>query len=791
MTKQSRALALAKGSSVVQNRLVFIAFFFMISALLMLTPTFAVSQSATFSSIQVQGNERIESSAIVSYAGITAGQELTAGQVNDAYQKVLDSGLFETVEIVPSGNTLVINVTEFPTINRISFEGNARLKDDALTQVVESSPRRVLNPTVVELDASRITQAYAEQGRLAARVTPRIIRRSDNRADLVFEIFEGGTVEIERIGFVGNQEYSDRRLRRILGTKQAGLLRAFFKSDTFVEDRIEFDKQVLRDFYLSRGFVDFRVTSVNAELTRERNGYFVNFNVVEGQQFKFGNITATTDVDGVDAAEYLANIRLKEGVVYSPLLVETSIARMERFALRQGNDFLRVDPRITRNDRDLTLDVEFAIVRGPRVFVERIDIEGNTNTLDRVIRQQFRIVEGDPFNPREIRESAERIRALGFFAAADVNAREGSSPDRVIVDVDVEEAPTGSLSFGGTYSTNDGFGLVVAFKERNFLGRGQQLDVSFSTASDVTDYLLAFREPKFLGRDLSAGFSLSYREYEPSEARFIDTVGEFRPSMAFPVSEFANVEVRYTLQNSELEVESGDKRPGSLIDNEAETGSIWKSSVGYSYRYDTRNVGLDPNRGVQLEFSQDFGGLGGDYTFIKTSGKALAETRVLQEEVTLRAVFEGGILYSADGDSRVVDRYTLSSRTMRGFDPFGIGPRETGTDINGNNVDDGLGGKYYAVARFEAEFPLGLPEELGIRGGLFYDVGSLWGLDKSSSTLINGQVLYDDFTLRHVIGASIFWDTVIGPLRFNFTKALQKEDFDREQTFDFTISAQF
>ncbi len=782
MTKQFKALAIAKDGTEVRRLRFGMAFFFMVSMLLLAWPNFAAAQNYNFSSIRVEGNNRIESVAIVNYAGLQKGTAVSGGQLNAAYQRVLDSGLFETVEMVPSGSSLVIKVTEFPTINRISFEGNRRLKDDALGQLVESQSRRVLNPTIAERDAARITEAYAEAGRLAARVTPKVIRRSENRADLIFEVFEGGVVEIERIGFVGNQQYSDGRLRRVLGTKQAGLLRAFFKQDTFVEDRIEFDKQVLRDFYLSRGYVDYRTTSVNAELSRERDGYFLTFNVEEGQQFKFGAISATSEIEGVAGALYLESLNLKPGVVYSPSLIENSIARIERVALQQGQDFLRVDPRITRNDRDLTLDVDFVLTKGPKVFVERIDIEGNTTTLDKVIRHQFRIVEGDPFNPREIRESAERIRALGFFATAEVNAREGSTPGQVIVDVDVEEQPTGSLALGGSYSTNDGIGLVVKFSESNFLGRGQSLGVSFSTSSDIKDYELSFREPAFLGRNLSAGFGLSYKQFEPSEARFINTVGEFRPAIGFNLGENSSMQLRYTLTNSELEVDAADAIAGSLIDAEAARGDLWKSSLGYSYRYDTRRSGLDPTRGLLFEFGQDFGGVGGDYTFVKTTAKAVAETRVWHEEVTLRAVLEGGALYSPNSDSRVDDRFIVTSRNIRGFKPYGIGPREYQSGVQ----NDALGGNFFAVARFEAEFPLGLPEELGIRGGLFYDVGSLWDLDQTSA-----NVIYNDFSLRHVIGASIFWETPLGPLRFNFTKALKKEEFDQEQNFDFTISAQF
>ena len=383
----------------------------------------AHAQNFSFNNVVVDGNTRIGNSAILSRAGIARGQTVSAGQLNDAFQKLQNSGLFESVSISPVGNTLNITVVERPTINRVNFEGNRRLKNDALSALVSSTERRVFNPTVAEADAAKIAEAYSNSGRLAARVSPKIIKRSDNRVDVVFEIFECDIIEVERLSFVGNRVYSDRRLRRVLSTKQAGLFRALVKADTFVEDRIEFDKQVLREFYVSRGYIDFRTNAVNAELAQERDGHFIAFNVKEGQQFKFGTVTTTSELSTVDGDEYQAVTKIRPGIVYSPTLVELEIARMERLAIRQGVDFLRVEPRITRNDRDLTLDVEFVLSRGQRIFVERIDIEGNTTTLDRVIRRQFKSAEGDPFNPREIRESAERIRALGFFTNANVNAR--------------------------------------------------------------------------------------------------------------------------------------------------------------------------------------------------------------------------------------------------------------------------------------------------------------------------------------------------------------------------------
>ena len=398
----------------------------------------ASAQTFSFSRFDVVGNARINDSAILTYAAITPGSEVSGAQVNDALQRLQNTGLFESVEITPRGNTLVITVQEYPTINIISIEGNERLDDDALLPVISSTPRRTYSPSVAEQDANAIAEAYRVSGRLTATVTPRIIRLADNRVNLVFEIAEGRVVETERITFVGNRAYSDRRLRRVLESTQAGILRQIIRRDTFIAERIALDRQLLSDFYLDRGYVDFQILSVTPELARGRDAYFVTFNIREGQSFSLGTIATTSEIPEADAAIYQDVIRIRSGQTYSPRLIETTISRMEALATQQGLRFVRIEPRITRNEETRTLDVEFLIRRGERVFVERIDIEGNVTTLDSVIRRQFTTVEGDPFDPRAIRQAAERIRATGFFADVDVESRAGTSADQIIVDVDVE-----------------------------------------------------------------------------------------------------------------------------------------------------------------------------------------------------------------------------------------------------------------------------------------------------------------------------------------------------------------
>lgn len=824
----------------------------------------AQTQSYRFDGFEIEGAVRVEPGTILSYAGLSEGMEVTAGELNAAYQAVHASQLFKTVEFEPQGNTLLIRVSEYPTINSVNFEGNRRVGNDVLEPIVQSQPRDFFNPSVAEEDAARITQAYEQMGRLAAGVDPVIIRRSNNRVDLVFEIREGRVSEVERIGFVGNRNFSDRRLRRALESKQAGLFRQFVQRDTFVADRIEFDKQVLRDFYASRGFVDFEILSETAEFSRERDAFFVTFNIREGQQFRYGEITTASVLPEIDIEEFQNVIRIRPGQTYSPVGVDTTITRLERLATQKDLDFVRVDPRVTRNERALTLDIEFQVVRGPRIFVERIDIEGNATTLDSVIRSRFTTVEGDAYNPREIRDAAARIRALGFFSATDVEARDGSSPDRVVIDVDVEEQPTGSLAFGASYSSDSGLGGNITFSERNFLGRGQALSFGFDTTSATNSYSFGFVEPLFLDRDVQFEIDLGYETTDSEDnTDFTTSSVVLRPSLSFPLGEKSRLGVRYSAERSELTVRDSDDsvnidddgdaefRYSGILDAEGNFGNRVSSSVGYTYGLRTLDSGLNPDAGILFRFSQDLAGLGGDAEYIETTALFVAERRLPARDVTLRTIFEGGVHHSfSDRGSSYTERFSLTGR-MRGFEVNGIGPRDYGVreieddadlsaydfvrDANGEiwslNADpppndcimngngatpvkktgsdnciglvrtNTLRGNYFAVAKLEAEFPLGIPEEYGIRGGAFLDVGSVWGLDNTAVRLTGGDAkegapipapaVDDDFKLRAAAGVSVLWNTPIGPLRFNFSRDVVKEDYDIPRSFDLTISTRF
>ena len=761
------------------RKILFFIFFAVSACLLLLTPNFLIAQTFTISEIEIVGNQRIETETIESYISLSKGQNFEADEINSAYQRVLKSGLFESVTFDENDGVLKVTVVEYPTINRIYLEGNVRIEDTVLEKVLKSKEKYVLDAQTVEQDRQNIAETYAVRGRLAARINPKVIKKSENRVDLVFEIFEGGVIEIQKIGIVGNKAFSDRRLRRVLSTKQAGPFRAFVRSDTFVEERIEFDKKVLEEFYISRGFVDFRVNSVNAELTEERDGYFVVFNITEGQQFSVGNVAVETSLKELDTAQYYKILKLKAGSVYSAKVTELDVEKIERLALKNGLDFIRVRPKISKDGSSLAVNVTYSIERGPRVILERINIAGNTATLDKVIRRQFRAAEGDPFSARRIRQATDRIRSLGFFETVDVSAREGKRQDSVIVDVLVKEKPTGSVSLGGSYSTSSGFGLLLEYAERNFLGRGQDFRLKYNSGVGSRTYSLGFIEPEFLSPGLSLGLSSKFTETEKENSNYDTTILDVSPQVSFPISDYSKLSVSIGYNETELR---NAVNVGSIIQNEVDLGQDERAYSRIAYTYNTLRDGLDPNFGVLFKLSQEVSGFTGDGESSKTSALARLQRKILNEEVLVKGTLEGGVLDY--GNSRVTDRFFLGSALMRGFEPGGIGPREIVNE--GEVINDALGGNTFAVLRLEAEFSLGLPEEYGIDGGIFFDVGNLWSLDN-----ISEDVIYDDGSWRSVLGASLFWKTPIGPLRFNFSRPLKKETFDREQNFDLTIRTQF
>lgn len=773
----------------------FAATFLLISVVSLAASGVAQAQTFRFSTVVIEGNELIDDQTIASFARIVRNRSMSAAELNAAYQRVAGTGFFRSVDFIPSGSRLTIQVEEYPLINRISIEGNRRLDDDELRAVLQSRPGSVYSPSQAEADANSIADAYAAAGRLSALVEPRLIQRAGGRVDLVFEVSEGQVVEIERIAFVGNRSFSERRLRNVVQTAQAGRLSVLFRVDNYNADRIARDRQLLQDFYLAQGFVDAQVLSGVSELARERDGAYVTFTIREGQQYRIGAQSVVSEIAGIDPAAYQAAMTNRNGEIFTPSRLESLIQQIERVGYDAGQRFVRAEPRLTRDERAGTIDIEFALVRGDRVFIERIDIQGNVNTQDAVIRRQFHVAEGDPLNPRELREAAARIQATGYFNDVQVNPVQGSTPQQAVVDVQVDEANTGSLGFGMSYGVEEGIGLNASYEEMNFLGRGQQLAVDVATVSDGRSLSIRFTEPALLGRDLAfsldAGLS---RTDDTDDRRYGTEILRLAPSLSFPTGEYSRLAVRYGIDRTMIDVIDPEANP---VDEpvptrlRSEEGTYVTSSVGATYTFDTRRNGPNPDQGFVFRFAGDIAGLGGDRQWARATMLAGYQRQVFNGDVTLRAEFEAGAIAHRGGPSLITERFNLSSSQMRGFAGYGLGPVGFGADGSRN----GLGGNYFAVARFEAEFPLGLPQEYNMHGGLFLDVGTLWGLD-NPGTLCPGGVagtdcVIDSRALRAAAGFSLFWRSPLGPLRFNFAVPVMIEDYDEERRFDLTIATNF
>jgi outer membrane protein insertion porin family len=744
----------------------------------------AAAQTAPQSGVTIRGNRRIEVETILSYMQLPTDRAVTAEDLNAAVRRLFDTGLFRDVQVVPSEGALVVEVAENPSINAIAFEGNDTLDDEDLEKIIRLRPRLPFTPSGAEADAQAIIDVYRRTGRYGAEVEPVIIERPENRVDLVFEITEGKVTKVNAIDFVGNERFSDRKLRRVIETSESGIFSWLFSGDVYDPDRLELDKELLRQFYLSRGYADFTVLSATAELSPDRKGFFIAFTVSEGEAYKFGTLDVAINARGLDRETFTEALPDDlEGDTYDADEVEKIANELTDLAGQQGFAFVQVRPRADKNSEDRIINVTFELAEGSRIFVERIDIEGNSRTLDRVIRRDVQLIEGDAFDTRKIRESRTKIRGLGYFKSVEVETTQGSADDRAVLTVKVQEQSTGSLSLGLGFSSSTGPIGNVAITERNFLGRGQVLNAQVTAAGDTQIYNFSFTEPRFLDRDLSvSGRAFYITDDRSSESSFNQNSAGFGPEVGFPLAENMRLRVRAGPRFDDIDVDS-DTSP--VI--QADEGTNFTSSVGYTLAYDQRDDPLEPTRGYLLSFDQELAGLG-DSQFIKSRGTAKWWYGLFDDSVVASVELESGALFSFGNDSRVTERFFLGGDTFRGFADEGLGPRDEVND------DDAVGGNFFGVARFEVSFPLGLPEELGIFGGAFVDAGTLWGLDKTNFSAIGNASAVnvdDSATFRASAGALLFLDTPFGPLALSFGFPLVKESFDDKELFRLTIGTRF
>ena len=737
-------------------------------------PNKAHTQETLVSSIIVDGNKRISSDTILSLSKVQVGSAYSPTQLNSALQNIKKSSYFKTVDISIVNNILNINVIENPTINSISFEGNKSLNDINLNELITSKQRQTLLISQVEKDTDKIATAYADTGRISAIVTPKVIELSDNRVDLVFEITEGRITEVEKITFTGNRVFSDLRLKGVIATKQAGIFRRFIKSDTFVKDKLDYDIDLLRNFYINKGFIDFEVQS-SVELTREKDAFLINYNIKEGQKYNFSEIKFDTSELNIDEKSFVKINRIKNGSKYDRRRVTKLIDEIDIYLAKNGFSFFEPVPVVSRNDENLTMDVEIQIKETRKVFVERIEVEGNSTTLDEVIRLQFDFVEGDPFNRRKVLEAVDKIRGLGFFSNVETSTRNGSAPEKIIIEVKLTEKPTGSLGIGAGYNSSDGTVATFNVNERNFLGKGQTVKLDLSTSKIEKQTELAFEDPSFLGRNLLAGISFGQTSTTPSSVPLSTDKLYFEPKIGFPLSRDSKLTIEYSFDQEDVKLTTASNLVSPLI--RGDVGKKNKSALIFMYSLDKTNSVVTPTAGYDFRIIQELNGLGGDISFSKTDLNFRTYRTILRDDIILSSNLSSGVIVGSDAS--LMNRFTLGGDRLKGFRNQGIGPYDSTYDTH-------LGGKMYTSLSLEASFPIGIPEEYGIYGGVFLDTGSLWGLDNTDSGRID-----DSSEIRSALGFSIFWESAIGPLRFNWSSPIKKETNDVTENFRFTIDTRF
>jgi outer membrane protein insertion porin family len=817
-----------------------------LSAVVIASP--AAAQSV--SSIQVEGNRRVEVETIRSYFKPGPGGRLDQASIDDGLKALIETGLFQDVRISQPGGRLLVTVVENPVIGRIAFEGNKKVKDEQLTAEIQSKPRGTLSRPMVQSDAQRIAEIYRRSGRYDISVNPEIIEQPNNRVDLVFTITEGGKTGVKSVDFIGNSAYSSYRLKDIIKTHESNLLSFLGGGDVYDPDRVEADRDLIRRFYLKHGFADVQVVAALTEYDPEKKGFLVTFKIEEGQQYRVATVNFQSSIGTLDGNTLSSFSHVFVGSLYNAEALEKSVEEMQIEASRRGYAFAIVRPRGDRNFEAHTVSITFAIDEGPRTYIERINVRGNTRTRDYVIRREFDLSEGDAYNRALVDRAERRLKNLDFFKSVKITTEPGSSSDRVILIVDLEEKSTGDFSVSGGYSTTDGALAEVSISERNFLGRGLFAKASVTYGQFARGYSLSLVEPYLL--DYRVALGLDFFQRQQLANNFISygtkTLG-FSPRLGFGLREDLSLQLRYSIYQQQIQLPANLANCNNIIggngllafnpspafiaanaangitivdptgtglgcfsDGEAslpvrkelQAGQTLTSAVGYSLNYNTLDNNKNPTDGLNIDFKQDFAGLGGDVRYLKSAVDAKYYAPLVADIVGLIHV-QSGILNSVGSDIRMLDHFQMGPNLVRGFAPNGIGPR----DINPFGTQDALGGTKYWGASAELQMPFWfLPKEVGLKGSVYADAGSLWDYKgpttwvqtgelttTANSNCVNGKgtapgtctgLQFDNGNvIRTSVGVGLIWASPFGPLRFDYAVPLTKSPNDRVQQFKF------
>lgn len=756
----------------------FLICFCLLFSPLFVTPTLAAIENDVITNINVQGNQRVEAETVKSYMAISAYQQFDQQAVDESIKRLYATGLFANVAIIRHGQTLQVNLTENPLINEVAFEGNKRIKKEDILAEITLKPHTVYAKSRLQNDVSRILDIYHKSGRFAVTVNPKIIQLPQNRVNLVFEINEGPKTPIKSIEFIGNTQFSDTKLRAAINTKEARWYRFFSSNDTYDPDRIDYDKELLRKFYTSQGYADFKIISAIAALTPNRDGFILTYTLDAGEKYTFGKITTETTLKKLKTEDLKKDIKTVQWELFNSSFIEDSVDKMILHLSDLGYAFVDINPVFKRNIANHTVDITYKIQEGHRVYVNRINITGNVRTMDEVIRREFRLGEGDPYNAAQVRRSEQRIKNLGFFDKVNVTNAKTDSPDKVDVNVDVTEKSTGEINFGVGYSTTDGALATIGIRERNLLGKGQDLALTLEEAQRQSNIDLSYTEPYFMGYDLSAGTdifhtttdNLTYSEYDSKSTGFT-----LRSS--YDLTEYLRHTVHYTLKDDDIyNVQSTASI--YIIDEE---GDATTSMIGQTFLYDRRDNKFNPTTGYFVRYNQDLAGLGGDTRYFRNeirTGYFIPLFKKTSDMVLQLSANAGYIVGLDKTEVRINDRFFVGGDDLRGFRIGGIGPRDTSTS-------DALGGDEYYVGSVELHFPLGLPKELDFAGEVFTDMGSLLHSDS------HGPTVAEDSLMRVSVGTGIAWGSPMGPIHIDLAAPIIKESYDRTQIFRFSFGTRF
>jgi outer membrane protein insertion porin family len=765
-------------------------------ALLLFAPVFAVAggpdqlaqlqQGGTIREIRIEGSERIEPETVRSYLTVQPGDPFDNDKLDKSLKALFGTGLFADVDLQRSGDALIVRVVENPIINRVAYEGNDRFDDKALNDEVHLKPRAVYTRTKVQADVKRILDLYRRSGRFAATVEPKVVQLPQNRVDLIFEINEGKLTGIESINFVGNKAFDNGELQAVISTKESRWYRFFSSDDTYDPDRLTYDRELLRKYYLAKGYADFRVISAVAELTPARDGFIITFDVEEGERYHVGKVGISVGLKNLTPDELMPLVTTHEDDWYNADEVEKSINKLTTAVGDRGYAFIDIRPLVTRNKETHTVDLTYDIAEGPRVYVERIDINGNVSTLDRVIRREFKVAEGDAFNTSKVKRSEQNLKNLGYFKKVEVTNVPGSAPDKTLINVNVEEQSTGELSVGTGYSTTEGLLANVGIHESNFLGRGQDFRINGTLSFYVKAVDLSFTEPYFLDKPLAAGFDIFQNQ---NNNQLLQTYNLYSlgatARLGYDLYEDLHNTWRYTIRQDRISDISTSASPFIVAEESSRTESV----IGSTLFWDQRNDHINPTDGFYTSIDGSLAGLGADVRYVKgVLGAGWYYT--FAPGWTLASKTELGAIVGINQSVFIGDRFYVGGDNLRGFAPAGIGPRD-------NRTDDALGGNDYYTSSLTLGVPLGLPEELGVSGRLFVDAGSLWGINQPRPIVgdiagVKGIDTYiDSDSVRLSSGFGVSWKSPLGPVKIDFGIPILKEPFDQRQLINVNFGTKF